>query len=150
MRKKPTIALMYDFDKTLCDQDMQNYTFIPNLGMTPAELWGKVESYRKKNYMEGILGYLYCSIKMCEEKGIDVTKEYLRSTGEEFHVMCLPDHPTPIEIRTHSMEPVPFFIYRSECAVKGVESLNEDTAIECNNYLPEGTVLMEMLIGHKN
>ena len=83
MRKKPTIALMYDFDKTLCDQDMQNYTFIPNLGMTPAEFWGKVETYRKKHYMEGILGYLYCSVKLCEEKGIDVTKEYLRSTGKD-------------------------------------------------------------------
>ena len=83
MRKKPTIALMYDFDKTLCDQDMQNYTFIPNLGMTPSEFWGRVENYRTKNYMEGILGYLYCSVKMCEEKGIDVTKEYLRSTGKD-------------------------------------------------------------------
>ena len=38
MKKKPTIALMYDFDKTLCDQDMQNYTFIPNLGITPANI----------------------------------------------------------------------------------------------------------------
>lgn len=70
---------------------------------------------------------------------------YLRETGEDFHVMCLPDHPTPIEIRTHSMEPVPFFIYRSECPVSGVPSLNEDTAIACNNYIPSGTVLMEML-----
>ena len=83
MRKKPTIALMYDFDKTLCDQDMQNYTFIPNLGMTPGEFWGKVESYRTKHYMEGILGYLYCSTKFCEEKGIDVTKEYLRACGKD-------------------------------------------------------------------
>ena len=83
MRKKPTIALMYDFDKTLCDQDMQNYTFIPNLGMTPSEFWGRVESYRTKNYMEGILGYLYSSVKLCEEKGIDVTKEYLRSCGKD-------------------------------------------------------------------
>ena len=38
MKKKPTIALMYDFDKTLADQDMQNYTFIPNLDMSPEEL----------------------------------------------------------------------------------------------------------------
>ncbi len=30
--KKPIIALMYDFDKTLCTTDMQAYTFIPNLG----------------------------------------------------------------------------------------------------------------------
>lgn len=32
--KKPIIALMYDFDKTLCTTDMQAYTFIPNLGMS--------------------------------------------------------------------------------------------------------------------
>ena len=37
MKKKPTIALMYDFDKTLCDQDMQNYSFIPNLGRRSEE-----------------------------------------------------------------------------------------------------------------
>ena len=72
--------------------------------------------------------------------------EYLKSTGEDFHVMCLPDHPTPIEIRTHSMEPVPFFIYRSEAHVTGVASLNEDTALACNNYISDGTKLMEMLI----
>ena len=83
MRKKPTIALMYDFDKTLCDQDMQNYTFIPNLGMTPEEFWGKVESFRMKNYMEGILGYMYYSMYACKEKEIPFTKEYLRSTGKD-------------------------------------------------------------------
>ena len=38
---KPIIALLYDFDKTLCTQDMQNYAFIPSLGMTP-------EEFRKK------------------------------------------------------------------------------------------------------
>ena len=72
--------------------------------------------------------------------------EYLRSTGENFHVMCLPDHPTPIEIRTHSMEPVPFFIYRSEAEREGVASLTEDTAEACRNYIPNGTALMDMLI----
>ena len=72
--------------------------------------------------------------------------EYLRETGEDFHVMCLPDHPTPIEIRTHSMEPVPFFIYRSEREVEGVPSLYEDTAEACGYYVPAGTALMQMLI----
>ena len=83
MKKKPTIALMYDFDKTLADQDMQNYTFIPNLGMTPSEFWGKVETFRNKNYMESILGYMYYSMLACKEKGIPFTKEYLRSTGKD-------------------------------------------------------------------
>lgn len=83
MRKKPTIALMYDFDKTLCDQDMQNYAFIPNLGMTSDEFWGEVEDFRKKNYMEGILGYLYYSMLQCKKKGIPFTKEYLQQTGKD-------------------------------------------------------------------
>ena len=83
MRKKPTIALMYDFDKTLCDQDMQNYAFIPNLGMTSDEFWGEVENFRTKNYMEGILGYLYYSMQKCREKNIEFTNEYLQSCGKD-------------------------------------------------------------------
>ncbi len=39
--------------------------------------------------------------------------EYLRSTGEDFKVMVLPDHPTPVRLRTHTIHPVPFFIYSS-------------------------------------
>ena len=48
MRKKLTIAFMYDFDKTLCDQDMQDYAFIPNLNMSSEEFWGETEAFRKK------------------------------------------------------------------------------------------------------
>ena len=83
MKKKPTIALMYDFDKTLCDQDMQNYAFIPNLGMTADEFWGEVETFRKKNYMEGILGYMYYTMHKCKEKNIPFTREYLQEVGKD-------------------------------------------------------------------
>ena len=86
------------------------------------------------------------SIEKIDSLILSPVVEYLRSTGESFHVMCLPDHPTPIEIRTHSMEPVPFFIYRSEAEVEGVASLTEDTAEACHNYIPDGTLLMEMLV----
>ena len=41
--QRPIIAFLYDFDKTLCTTDMQNYAFIPGLGMTPAEFWDHVE-----------------------------------------------------------------------------------------------------------
>ena len=37
--EKPIIALLYDFDKTLCTTDMEDYTFIPALGYQPAEFW---------------------------------------------------------------------------------------------------------------
>ena len=39
--KKIKVAFLYDFDKTLCDRDMQEYSFIPNLAMTPHEFWGQ-------------------------------------------------------------------------------------------------------------
>ena len=82
MRKIPTIALMYDFDKTLCDQDMQNYSFIPNLNMTSDEFWNETENFSKKNYMEGILAYMFYMMHKCKEKGVPFTKEYLHSMGK--------------------------------------------------------------------
>ena len=85
MRKIPTIAFMYDFDKTLCDQDMQDYAFIPNLNMKSEEFWGETEQFRKKHYMEGILGYMYYMMYKCREKGIPFTQEYLRSLGKNIN-----------------------------------------------------------------
>ena len=38
-KQQPIVAFLYDFDKTLCTTDMQNYSFIPSLGMTPGEFW---------------------------------------------------------------------------------------------------------------
>ena len=80
---KPIVAIMYDFDKTLSTTDMQNYTFIPNLGMTPDEFWGETGKLSAKHEVERILSYMYCMLKFAKEKGIKVTKEYLRECGKE-------------------------------------------------------------------
>ena len=45
---KPIVAIMYDFDKTLSTTDMQNYGFIPMVGLTPAEFWGATGEFSKK------------------------------------------------------------------------------------------------------
>ena len=39
MTDYPIVAIMYDFDRTLCTKDMQDYSFIPSLGMTEEEFW---------------------------------------------------------------------------------------------------------------
>ena len=85
------------------------------------------------------------SIELIDQRILTPITEYLRSTGESFRILTLPDHPTPIEIRTHSMEPVPFMIYDSEKSYDGVEFLTEDSAARKDNYLSDGTLLMEML-----
>lgn len=75
------IALMYDFDKTLCTEDMQNYSFIPNLGMTPKEFWSKTGEVGTKYGMDKILAYMYVMTLECKKKGIKLTKEYLNCLG---------------------------------------------------------------------
>ena len=79
---KPIVAIMYDFDKTLSTTDMQNYAFIPNLGMTPDEFWGETGKLSAKYEVERILSYMYCMLKFSKERGIKVTKEYLRECGK--------------------------------------------------------------------
>lgn len=79
---KPTIALLYDFDKTLCTTDMQEYDFMKNLNMTPKEFWGATGRLTEEHNMDKILSYMYMMVKSCKEKNIPLTKEYLNSCGE--------------------------------------------------------------------
>lgn len=78
---KPILAIMYDFDKTLSTTDMQNYTFIPNLGLTPEEFWGATGDFSNKTGVERILSYMYVMIQKAKEKGVKMTKEYLHECG---------------------------------------------------------------------
>ena len=82
MAKQPIIGIMYDFDKTLSTTDMQNYDFIPKLGLTPEEFWGATGEFTAKTGVERILSYMYMMIAKAKEKGIKLTREYLRECGK--------------------------------------------------------------------
>ena len=58
------------------------------------------------------------------EGSLEIDIEYLEKSGEDFRILVLPDHPTPIATRTHSSEPVPFFLYDSAKTENGVLKLN--------------------------
>ncbi len=89
------------------------------------------------------------SIELIDEKVLSPVYSYLRSTKEHFRIMVLPDHPTPIEIRTHSMEPVPFFIYDSEKTARGASRFTEKMCREMPHYLPNGHELMSFFLKHR-
>lgn len=76
------IGILYDFDKTLCTTDMQEYDFIKKLGMTSDAFWGEAAAITEQHEVEKILAYMFVMIKKCKEKGIPLTEEYLRSCGE--------------------------------------------------------------------
>lgn len=64
-----------------------------------------------------------------------------------FRLLCLPDHPTPVKLMTHTAAPVPFVIYAGEEAVHGeVAGYDEDSAKATGLYVEEGFRLMEMLV----
>ena len=72
--------------------------------------------------------------------------KYLESCGEPFKILVLPDHPTPLDIRTHSPEPVPFFIYDPENKKDGVDGFTEQTCAAKNDFIPDGSELLSELI----
>ncbi|MFA6843875.1 MAG: HAD family hydrolase [Bacilli bacterium] len=82
MIKKPIVAIMYDFDKTLCTEDEQNYKFIPDVSMTPDEFWAKTGLFSKKADMERILSYMYMMIIEAQRHGFSITKNYLNDLGK--------------------------------------------------------------------
>ena len=86
------------------------------------------------------------SVELIDQKILSPVYEYLKNANEPFKILVLPDHPTPLRIRTHSIDPVPFFIYDSSAEVPGTSSFSEAAAADTGLYIPEGHTLLERLI----
>ena len=82
MSERPIIALLYDFDKTLCTTDMEDYTFIPSLGYTPSQFWQKANTFGRENRMDGLLAYMYTMIEECRAQGMTLNRDFLVQCGK--------------------------------------------------------------------
>ena len=81
--KKPIVAIMYDFDKTLCTKDMQEYAFIPALGMSSSAFWGEVNSMTDSEEMDNILAYMYKMVEKAKEKKVPIKRETFQEMGSK-------------------------------------------------------------------
>jgi hypothetical protein len=79
---KPKIAIIYDFDKTLCTDDMQAYSFIKNLDMESDKFWEESANITNTHEVDRILSYMFVMIRECKKRGIPLTEEYLEKCGE--------------------------------------------------------------------
>ena len=117
-----------------------------------------IEAYRNgKNFIymhiEGTdecshQGDLAGKIKCAEDIDSKVVKpiyEYLRDSGDDFKILVIPDHRTPLAIRTHSSDPVPFLIYdsRKETPEDLRKQFNERAAMESDNHYKDGFILTD-------
>jgi len=91
------------------------------------------------------------SIEYIDKRILGPVLEYLKTSGDDFRVMCLPDHPTPLEIRTHSREHVPFVIYASNAQFNMLDGkFNEENAAKTGLDIDDGTKLLPLMLGIKD
>ena len=86
------------------------------------------------------------AIEFLDDQVIRVVAEELKKRGEEFRMLIGPDHPTPISIRTHSKDPVPFMIYDSTKETNGQKEYSEEAAKSTGLVLEHGHDLMGRLL----
>lgn len=72
--------------------------------------------------------------------------EAMDRSGEDYRLMILPDHPTPICVRTHTSEPVPYMIYDSRKAIDGIHTYNEKEAAKSTCIWKDGYRLLDHLL----
>ena len=84
------------------------------------------------------------AIEHVDKEVLGTVAEKLNQAGEDYRLLLLPDHPTPIEVRTHTGDPVPYLLYDSTKEQDGLVAYNEKTAETSGRYEEDGY----RLIGH--
>lgn len=85
------------------------------------------------------------AIEYLDERIIRNVKEAMDASGEDYRMLILPDHPTPIEVRTHTSEPVPYLLYDSTNVQENDWQYNEPCAAGSGRIHPLGHELIEYL-----
>ncbi|MDD2992015.1 MAG: HAD family hydrolase [Pygmaiobacter sp.] len=81
--KEPVLALMYDFDKTLCTTDMQEYTFIPKVGMTSETFWKRSNTLASESGMDKILAYMRVMLECAHEAKKSICRDEFVKLGKD-------------------------------------------------------------------
>ncbi len=85
------------------------------------------------------------AIESLDAKVIRTVVEGMKAAGEEFRLLIMPDHPTPIRCRTHTSDPVPFLLYDSTMERRRIGFYNEEEAKASGILYPEGYKLIDTL-----
>lgn len=89
------------------------------------------------------------AIENIDQRVIRLIKEQMDASGEDYCMLVLPDHPTPIRVRTHTSDPVPYVLYDSTKEVKRVSRYCEKEAKQSEIFLSQGYELLERMFLHK-
>ncbi len=90
------------------------------------------------------------AIEYIDHRALKTILEYLKTSGEDYRILVMPDHPTPLDIMTHSSDPVPFMIYDSRKEEKGVSLFDEENAAKTGIFIEHGPDIMDILLEKKS
>mgnify|MGYP001019286678 CR=1 FL=1 len=85
------------------------------------------------------------AIENLDEKVVRIIFENMQKSGEDFRILIMPDHPTPISIRTHTADPVPYMIYDSRTDMDKSWGYDEEQASLSGNLIKEGHTVINSL-----
>lgn len=95
---------------------------------------------------QGLVNEKIQAIEKLDKHVVQVLVEELEKSGEDYRVLILPDHPTPIRIRTHSSGPVPYLLYDNRKKLGGQENYSEETAEQSRLIWKDGYKLIDHLL----
>ncbi len=81
-RKHVPLAICYDFDGTLSPGYMQNYDFIPKIGMKTGDFWDEVKKLAKDQHGDEILIYMGHMLRKADQAGVSVKRKAIKKYGE--------------------------------------------------------------------
>lgn len=87
---------------------------------------------------QGDLNKKIQAIEYLDQRVIKIVTDRMDKSGEEYRLMILPDHPTPISIRTHTSDPVPYMLYDSTDRKEKDQEYNEEMAKNSGNFISNG------------
>lgn len=86
------------------------------------------------------------SIELIDEKIVGPMVQYFEEKGEPYSIMVLPDHPTPLKLRTHTSDPVPFLVYRSDSKEVHTDGYTEENAGKTGLFIADGYTVMNYFL----
>ena len=95
---------------------------------------------------QGLIPEKVRSIEDLDSRLIAPLKKALDDFGEDYRMLILPDHPTPIRLRTHTGDPVPYLLFDSTKQEKKLARFTEEEAAQTGNFQPQGFRLLDQLI----
>lgn len=96
---------------------------------------------------QGSVEHKILSIEYLDSRLIGRVKQAMDASGEDYRMLVLPDHPTPIRCRTHTSDPVPYVLYDSTRQEKKIARYTEKEAAATGNFQPDGYKLMDEFLG---